>query len=169
MQALILAAGKGSRMHSAKAKCMETILDVPILQYQIQMLKKNGIEDILLVVGDKKENILGVFSYPYVIQQRLTGTAEAVRTALPSLKEKDDILILPADTLLLEEDILNDFIQMHHQKNYDFSVLAMEKENPFGYGRVLIDQQRVRIIEQSELKEECFLCNSGIYLTDKKI
>lgn len=169
MQALILAAGKGSRMHSAKAKCMETILDVPILQYQIQMLKKNGIEDILLVVGDKKENILGVFSYPYVIQQRLTGTAEAVRTALPFLKEKDDILILPADTLLLEEDILNDFIQMHHQKNYDFSVLAMEKENPFGYGRVLIDQQRVRIIEQSELKEECFLCNSGIYLTDKKI
>lgn len=68
------------------------------------------------MVGDKKENILGVFSYPYVIQQRLTGTAEAVRTALPSLKEKDDILILPADTLLLEEDILNDFIQMHHQR-----------------------------------------------------
>jgi len=99
MQALILAGGKGSRMGLDIAKCSVNILDIPIINYVINSL--NNIDKIFIVVGYKKDDIIGCtkHKYNYIYQQEQLGTGNAVKVALDFL-EDDDVIILPGDTFL---------------------------------------------------------------------
>ena len=65
MQALILAAGKGTRLHYNKAKCTAPILDVPIISYMIKTLSLNDINDVKIVVGHRADDVREATKYKY--------------------------------------------------------------------------------------------------------
>lgn len=166
MQALILAGGKGSRMGLDIAKCSVNIIDIPIINYVINSL--NNIDKIFIVVGYKKDDIIGCtkHKYNYIYQQEQLGTGNAVKVALEFL-EDDDVIILPGDTLVL--DSLDEFIRFHYENKNDFSILSFNKDDPNGYGRIINDNG-VKIVEEVYLKDKSLKqCNSGIYITSKKI
>lgn len=167
MQALILAAGKGSRMGIDAAKCTIKILDIPLINYVIDNLKELDIKDINVVVGYKKEDVMNStkHKYNYILQEKLLGTANAVKVALDYIE--DEVIILPGDTIVLNYGTLKEFIKYHQNMKNDFSILSVYKSNPYGYGRI-IRNGGIEILEQDFLKEDVTNeVNSGIYITNK--
>ena len=151
------------------AKCAMRILGIPLINYVIESLNKVNINDINIVVGYKKEDIISVTNhkYNYIIQKNQLGTGDAVKVGLDYID--DDVIILNGDTLILDDDILKDFIEYHHNMKNDFSILSFYKSDSFGDGRI-IRKDGFNIVEESYLNGETINeCNSGIYISSKKV
>ena len=113
-QAIILAAGEGQRLRPftvQRPKSMLTIADKPILQYVIEALAANGIRDIVLVAGYKKEQVFDYFGsgeqfgvqITYVTQDTQVGTAHALSMAEEAAR--DEFLVLAGDNLISAETL----------------------------------------------------------------
>jgi bifunctional UDP-N-acetylglucosamine pyrophosphorylase/glucosamine-1-phosphate N-acetyltransferase len=170
--ALILAAGKGTRMHSNLAKVLHPICGKPMLSYPLAALRELGCNRILAVIGHQAERIQQVFApmqVEWVVQSQQLGTAHAVLCALPRLTGfTGTVLICCGDTPLLTADTLKTFLGRHHETGVDLSVLTMVLEEPGSYGRILRDSQgRVEgIVEAKDARVEQHgipEVNTGIY------
>lgn len=169
MQAVLLAAGLGSRMLGTCAKCTEKVLDIPIIIYLLNILERAGIKDIIIVVGHAKEEVMNVTNhrYTYVFQEKPTGTKDALTYALPYIKE--EVIVLPADTFILDESVISRFVLFHRATKTKMSILTVEKDNPYGYGRVVYEG-KIKIYEEQEGKYlDCKECNTGIYIFNDKL
>jgi glucose-1-phosphate thymidylyltransferase len=111
MQAIILAAGEGTRLRPftmSKPKVMLPIGNKPILAYVVKALVDNGLNEIIIVVGYKKERIMSFFSdgskfgakITYVIQDKQLGTAHALLHVKPFIKE--DFILLSGDNIIAD-------------------------------------------------------------------
>jgi bifunctional UDP-N-acetylglucosamine pyrophosphorylase/glucosamine-1-phosphate N-acetyltransferase len=157
--ALILAAGKGTRMRSDLAKVLHPICGAPMLSYSLAAVQGLGCKRILVVIGHQAERIQGALAsaqVEWVLQSQQMGTADAVRCALPKLADfTGTVLICCGDTPLLSTQTLRTFLGSHYDAGAELSVLTMVLDEPGSYGRILRDGQgKVRgVVEAKDAGE----------------
>lgn len=174
IHAIILAAGKGTRMKSETPKVLHKIFDKPLLGYVLDTVNKTGLVDKSFVItGHQAEAVDKYVSENYknastILQTPQLGTGHAVSMVCPQLEDFDgEILILCGDTPLINEETLKKFIEFHKEKNSDLTVMSAVYENPANYGRIIrkgdkpdsIVEEKDATSEQKAIKE----VNAGIY------
>ena len=139
--ALVLAAGKGTRMYSDLAKVLHPICGRPMLSYVLAALEELRLGQVLVVVGHQAKSIQEIFAeapVEWVLQDEQLGTGHAVLCALPHLSDfAGPVLICCGDTPLLTPDTLRMFLTAHVNSKYDLSVLGVSLEEPGSYGRIV--------------------------------
>lgn len=177
LRAVILAAGKGTRMKSATPKVLHKIFGVTLVERVInQVLKVNGTEKIFVVIGHGAELVQACLDKTYdkskiktVLQTEQKGTADAVFRAYDDLENfSGNVLILCGDTPLLDENTLNQFVKYHNDQNADLTVMSAIFDNPCGYGRIIRkeDKSLLKIVEQKDATDEQKAIkevNAGVY------
>ena len=171
---IILAAGKGKRMHSSLPKVMHKVGGKSMLEHVLISAKKLNPSLINVVLSPKIESIkksFGGYDIVWHSQSEQKGTADAVKIVLPSLKEDEKVLILYADTPLIDSNLLDRFI--NYMPKSDVKVLTVNLEKPFGYGRIIREQAEEEIIskiieetEADDLQKNIKECNTGIIFSD---
>ena len=171
---IILAAGKGKRMHSSLPKVMHKVGGKSMLEHVLISAKKLNPSSINVVLSPKIESIkksFGGYDIAWHSQSEQKGTADAVKIVLPSLKEDEKVLILYADTPLIDANLLDKFI--NYMPKSDVKVLTVNLEKPFGYGRIIREQAEEEIIskiveetEADDLQKNIKECNTGIIFSD---
>ena len=165
-QAVILAAGEGQRLRPftvTKPKVMLSIAGKPILQYVVESLAQNGIRNIVLVVGYRKEQ---VFDYmgsgekfgvdiTYITQERQLGTAHALAQA--KAVTESEFLVLSGDNLI-EADAVAQFVAVKPE-----AMLVKRVDNPARYGVVTIENGMVKDIVEKPEEAKSNVVNTGIY------
>lgn len=171
LAAVILAAGKGTRMRSDLPKVLHKICGKPMIHYVLEGIKGAGIERIIVIVGHQGELVAQNLPQDIktVLQEPQLGTAHALLQAKEELTDfRGDILVMSADTPLVGENLLSDFLGAHRRSGAMITVLTAALEEPAGYGRVVRDSSGkvVKIVEQKDanssernIKE----INGGIY------
>jgi UDP-N-acetylglucosamine diphosphorylase/glucosamine-1-phosphate N-acetyltransferase len=172
MKAIILAAGEGLRCRPltlTRSKVMLPVANRPILEHVINSLEKNGINEIILVIGYEKERIMDYFQdglnfgvkISYVEQKAQLGTAHAIEQAKNLIGPEDsEFLVLNGDNLV-EPKTIADLL-----KNYegDASLLTVRMEDTAGYGVVLKEKKRVTQILEKRPGDISRIVNTGIYI-----
>lgn len=171
VQAVVLAAGKGTRMKSAVPKVLHKILGKPMVQYVLDSCCEIGVDKPILVVGHGAQQVketIGEQAH-YVIQAEQLGTGHAVMQAEALLRDfTGDVLVVCGDTPLLQGNTLAALLERHRKQKASATVLTAVMENPAGYGRIIRDQaNRVsRIVEHKDAtKQEKAIkeVNTGTY------
>lgn len=175
---IILGAGLGTRMKSDKAKVLHEILQKPMVLYVAETARKIAGNNVILVIGHQAEKVRQVVSEKvdvlFALQKEQLGTGHAVLCALPYIPSHiDEVIILCGDVPLLTENTLIRLYDDHVNAGRDVSLLAVEIENPKGYGRLLINKNRelTGIVEESDATDEqrkVKLINTGIYCIKKE-
>ena len=171
-QAVILAAGEGQRLRPFtvnRPKVMLSIADKPILQYAIEALAQNGIRDIVLVVGYRKEQVLDYMgsgeqfgvNLTYVTQAKQLGTAHAL--ALVKEAIKDEFLALAGDNLI-EADTIAQFAAVKPS-----ALLVKRVDNPLRYGVVTLDRNVVKEVVEKPVETRSNIVSTGIYALTAEI
>ena len=174
---LILAAGKGTRMHTDLPKCAYPILRKPMIEYIVENMENSTIDDVVVVVGHKKEDIKDILKdrVKYAVQEEQLGTGHAVISASDLLKEQEGYtFIIPGDVPLISQPVIDKILRAHREMGNDLTVVSMIVNNPKGYGRILRDEYGtiVSIIEENdanEVQKTIREVNTGIYVVDNKI
>ena len=171
---IILAAGNGKRMRSAIPKVMHKVGGKPMLEHVLISAKKLNPKSINVVINSNIENIKNSFkdyNINWYKQLEQKGTSDAVNTVLPKLEESEKVLVLYADTPLIDPLLLEKFINYLPKSNV--KVLTVELNNPYGYGRIIRAQSEeesvLKIIEESEANDKqknIRECNTGIIYSD---
>lgn len=174
---IILAAGMGTRMKSDKAKVLHKVADRPMILYVVEAAREIAGDDTIVVVGHQAQKVQKIISETtrviFAYQEKQFGTAHAVQCALPCVPDHcDHVVILCGDVPLILPQTINGLIETHLQCQYDISLLAVELENPYGYGRVLLNHSRqvTGIIEEADAtpeQKQIKLINAGIYCVNK--
>lgn len=174
IKSLILAAGKGTRMNSNLPKVIHKVNGIPMVKKILSELKKINIEENILILGHKKELILEKLDdIKYVVQREQLGTGHAIMQAKEMLRDYDgDIMILCGDTPLLKSETLKKMYEYHKKQEAVTTLLTSLYENPFGYGRIIKENEKViGIVEEKEATEEIKKVkevNAGVYCCDSK-
>ncbi len=139
--ALILAAGKGTRMRSDVPKVLHTILGWPIIDYVMNSVCKSGIEGVIVVAGYGKDEVAeAVKPAKVIVQKRLLGSGDAVLRAKNVLKKcSGDVLVICGDTPLIRAATLKGMIAKHRTTNASATVLTARLDDPASYGRIVRD------------------------------
>jgi bifunctional UDP-N-acetylglucosamine pyrophosphorylase/glucosamine-1-phosphate N-acetyltransferase len=170
--ALVLAAGKGTRMYSDVAKVLHPIYGRPMLSYVLAALVELRLGRVLVVVGHQARSIEEIFAeapVEWVLQREQLGTGHAVLCALPNLADfTGSVLICCGDTPLLTAETLRMFLTAHVNSDNDLSVLSTLLEEPGTYGRIMrnsagevsgIVEAKDATSKESDIRE----VNTGIY------
>ncbi|OCG25494.1 UDP-N-acetylglucosamine diphosphorylase/glucosamine-1-phosphate N-acetyltransferase [Gilliamella sp. wkB108] len=174
LSAIILAAGKGTRMYSNIPKVLHKIGAKPMLQHVIDTVEQLNINQINIVYGHGKEqleNALKDQPVQLVYQAEQLGTGHAVQQAIPYLQDDEDILILYADTPLISVATLQNLIAIKPKQG--IALLTVLLDDPTGYGRierkngkvVAIVEQKDANAEQQKINE----INTGIMIVNGKL
>lgn len=171
LTAVILAAGKGTRMNSPYPKVLFRLCGRPLLEWVVRAVRGAGIGRVIVVVGNKKEEVVGLveeLGAEWVEQSQQLGTGDAMRSASPLLEGNTDVLVLYGDTPLVRAETLRELYRRHMESGAEATLLSTYLEDPTGYGRVIRDSQgRVnRIVEEADLTAEerqTKEVNAGIY------
>lgn len=175
--AIILAAGKGTRMKTELPKCAFPILNKPMISYIIDSLDQSQFDNIIIVVGHKKEVIQEILQdrVRYAEQAEQLGTAHACLATKDILEKiEGKTIILPGDMPLVTQDIINKAMERHLHRRHDLTIVSVENDNPFGYGRIVRDAEGVveEIIEENEataLQKQIKEINTGIYIVNNQL
>jgi glucose-1-phosphate thymidylyltransferase len=162
MQAVILAAGEGRRLHPlthAMPKAMVPVANRPILEYIVRALEKNGIREIIVVVGYKKEQVirhLNGLEIPVkvVVQERQLGTAHALKCAAPLIT--GDFLLLPGDNYIDTASIA----RIMGERN---AVLTWDHPHPSNFGVLMIRDGSVQQVIEKPSEAPGFTVSTGIF------
>lgn len=174
-KAIILAAGKGTRMKSKHPKVVHKVCGKEMVNHVIDVSKKSGVQDVVVILGHESETVKE--SIPsdsqIAMQTEQLGTGHAVKMAKEYINDDDTIVVLCGDTPLVQEDTLRRLFAYHVEKGYVATVLTTKVDNPNGYGRIIRDNHEdlLKIVEQKDASEEEKLVNeinSGIYCFDGK-
>lgn len=170
---LILAAGKGTRMHSDLPKCGYPLLKKPMIEYIVENMELSKVNDIAVVVGHKKEYIEEILGnrVSYAVQEEQLGTGHAVLMAAPLLNKEGYTFIIPGDVPLIDNELIDKILSAHEEMGNDLTVVSMVVEYPKGYGRILRDEYGtiISIVEENDANEyqkEIKEVNTGIYVVD---
>lgn len=175
---ILLAAGLGTRMKSNKAKVLHEIQGRPMVSYVAETARRVAGNNVVVVVGNQAEKVRQAVSKNedllFAYQEKQLGTAHAVLCAVPQIPEPcTEVVILCGDVPLIRPETVSRLIKDHLKAQRDVSLLAVELENPFGYGRILLDSsdQLSGIIEEADATAEqkhIKMINSGIYCVNKE-
>lgn len=170
---IILAAGKGTRMKSDKAKVLHLVSGRPMIMHVVETAAMVSGKEIIIVIGHQAESVRNVVSekadVKYALQMEQNGTGHAVQCALPELSDNcANVVILSGDVPLIKSNTISDLIADHVNHDNDVTVLGVCLENPFGYGRIVenVTGSVEKIVEQADaddFEKSIKTVNSGIY------
>ncbi len=174
VKAVILAAGKGTRMKSEKPKVLHEIFNKPLVSWVLSACEDAGSLENIVVVGHKGEMVSEFISKNHpksvcVEQKEQLGTGHAVSMAKEALKDFDGlVLILNGDIPLITSDSIQKFLEFHKTNNSDVTIMSAVFDNPFGYGRIVRDEKNnvKEIVEQkdcNDLQGKIQEINTGTY------
>jgi bifunctional UDP-N-acetylglucosamine pyrophosphorylase / glucosamine-1-phosphate N-acetyltransferase len=174
--AVILAAGKGTRMQSALPKILHTIGNKPLVVFSLETLRSLKLSQIITVVKHQAELVVPVVGRlsQVAYQSDDYGTAKAVEAALPSLKKeiKTIMVVNGDDSMFYEAETFKKVVMKHTLEQNTITFITLLKKNPTGFGRIIYDKKGnfQKIIEekdatpkQKQIKE----VNDGVYLLDR--
>jgi len=171
--AIILAAGKGTRMKSSKAKVTYHLADQPLIQRVVNVALDIGCGLVTVVVGYKKEDVIDCLTpHPelrFVEQKEQKGTGHAVMVTQEMFQDfEGDVLILCGDVPLLTRETLQQLLDVHKQNKSSCTVLTVKLDDPGKYGRIVRSQDGTlqKIVEYKDASEKertINEINSGIY------
>jgi UDP-N-acetylglucosamine diphosphorylase / glucose-1-phosphate thymidylyltransferase / UDP-N-acetylgalactosamine diphosphorylase / glucosamine-1-phosphate N-acetyltransferase / galactosamine-1-phosphate N-acetyltransferase len=168
MQAVILAAGEGKRVRPltrSRPKALIPVANRPIIEYVIDSLLKNGIREIIVVVGYRKEQVtrfLNQLDVPVevVVQTKQLGTAHALKCA--EAKIHGDFLLLPGDNYIDPHSIAR-------IAGISNAMLVKEHPNPSNFGVVMLQEGYVTDIVEKPEHAQSLMVSTGIYSLKKEI
>ncbi|MGO2496869.1 MAG: bifunctional UDP-N-acetylglucosamine diphosphorylase/glucosamine-1-phosphate N-acetyltransferase GlmU [Vibrio litoralis] len=154
--AVILAAGKGTRMYSEKPKVLHRLAGRPMAKHVIDTCAKVGAQNIHLVYGhggDQMKEALGAEPVNWVLQEKQLGTGHAVNQAAPGFADDEKVLILYGDVPLISSETVENLLDA--QPNGGIALLTVILKKPEGYGRIIRKNGPVvAIVEQKDATEE---------------
>lgn len=163
---IILAAGKGTRMHSNKPKVLHEIGGKPILAHVINCAKALNPEKIIVVYGYGGETVREAFAHEnitWVNQAEQLGTGHAVQQTVPYLNAEANSLILLGDVPLVDVEACKKLIE---RANNQLAILSFNKTDPTGYGRIMRNNDLVTAIvehkDASDAQRKITEVNTGI-------
>lgn len=170
LAAIILAAGKGTRMKSDRHKVLHEIAGLPMIQHLMQAVDELAPSRKVVVVGDKAEQLEAALGdqAQYAVQEPQLGTGHAVQQAQDALADfSGDVLILYGDVPFVPADTMRAMIdRLHADDTPAVVVLAFEPADTQAYGRVITEGDRVvKMVEHkdaTEAERAVRLCNSGL-------
>ena len=171
MKAVILAAGEGRRLRpftETLPKVMLPVANKPVLEYVVDAVKKSGINEIVMVVGYKKEVIMEYFKnykgaeITYVVQDKQLGTAHALLQAKKQIT--DSFIVLSGDNIIDQKSILK---LIKDQSKY--SILIKEHPHPSKYGVVFVEKTKLKEIVEKPKEDVGKFISTGIYKLPKSI
>lgn len=174
IKAVILAAGKGTRMKSDLSKVLHKIFDKTLLGYVLDAVNKtNLIDESFVIVGHQAEAVEKFVKENYnnastVLQSPQLGTGHAVSMVCPQLENfEGEVVILCGDTPLVTEETLRDFVEYHKAQKSDLTVMSAIFDNPTNYGRIIRNGEKLHsIVEEkdaSQAQKKIKEVNAGIY------
>ena len=170
---IILAAGEGKRMKSNIAKPLQKAGGKALIDHVISAASAVGIKENIVVIGHKADDMKAYLGnsvlYTYQLEQK--GTGHAVMQGIEPIKDKDGIvMVLCGDTPLIDGESLKAALDAHIKSGRAATVITAIAPNPFGYGRVIRDGDKLlKIVEQKDAtpkEAEVSEINSGMYFFD---
>jgi bifunctional UDP-N-acetylglucosamine pyrophosphorylase / glucosamine-1-phosphate N-acetyltransferase len=171
--ALILAAGKGTRMKSARCKVLHQIAGLPMISYVLRALDGCALEKTVVVVGHQPDSVKSVVACEkaeFALQEPQLGTGHAAAAARNCFSGyAGEVLILCGDIPLIRQQTLQDFMRYHEEHHSTLTVLTSVVDDPYGYGRILRgpDGRVIAIVEErdaSPAEKAVKEINTGVYL-----
>ncbi|MDE3064940.1 MAG: NTP transferase domain-containing protein, partial [Acidobacteriota bacterium] len=166
---VVLAAGEGTRMRSARPKPLHRLCGRPMVHFVLDAALQEEVRALVVVVGhgatwvEKSLSARDRAEPPltFVEQAEQLGTGHAVSVALPTVADviggtDGDVLILPGDTPLLRASTIRALLARHRERQAALTVLSAEVEDPTGYGRLVRakDGTVARIVEERDANED---------------
>ena len=177
ISAIILTAGKGTRMHTTDVnKVMLDLNGKPMVSYTVENIRRAGISNIVMVVGFAKESIMNYFkdAVQYAQQNEQLGTAHALSCGLTRVPPDHQtvIAVYGDDSYNYPAALYQKVVAVHHQKRADVTLLTVYMEDPAGLGRIIRNDARqiVAIIEEKDAPVEqkrIHEVNTGCYVFDR--
>ena len=173
---VVLAAGKGTRMKSKLYKVLHKVCGKTMVEHVVDAAQGVNPAEIVTIVGTGAGDVEKVLAdkSKFAFQEKQLGTGDAVMTAREELGDKDGAtLVVTGDTPLFTTDTFNELFKYHAEKSNAATVLTAKAPNPFGYGRIIRDDQGnvLRIVEQKDGKPEELKVkeiNTGVFCFDNK-
>ncbi len=170
---VILAAGKGTRMRTGRAKALHTVAGMTLVEWSLAEAVGLDPEAISVVVGHEAENVSAVLppDVSVVVQDPQLGTGHATQVGLSGLADVDrTIVVLPGDMPLITAESLRSLVDAHMSSGSAATVMTVDLTDPSGYGRVVRDGDAVSaIVEEADATEQQRLItevNTSVYVFD---
>jgi bifunctional UDP-N-acetylglucosamine pyrophosphorylase/glucosamine-1-phosphate N-acetyltransferase len=174
--AMILAAGKGTRMRSQRAKVLHELGGEPMIARALRAVAELKADPIVIVVGHQAREVEAAVNLPaarFALQEPQRGTGDAVRCALGQLPANfaGDVLITYGDMPAVKSSTLGAFLEAHRKKAAKLSFISIVLEDPAAYGRVIRDARGnvdkiVEFRDASPAERAVKEINTGCYLVD---
>jgi bifunctional UDP-N-acetylglucosamine pyrophosphorylase/glucosamine-1-phosphate N-acetyltransferase len=172
LHVVVLAAGKGTRMKSARPKVLHRVAGRPMIDYVLDRASELSPSTTIVVVGHHADELraalLGRERLTFVVQEPQRGTAHALLTTEGALTSAAGTLILlSGDVPLLTANTLEKLVATHRERRAAMTVVTAHADRPHGYGRIVRSGQKIaRIVEERDAtstEREIREINSGIY------
>lgn len=172
---IILAAGKGTRMKSSKAKVLHEVFYSPMIHHVLHATTSLKATQTTVIVGHQKslvEKSVSCFPVELVVQEEQLGTGHAVLCAEPSIRQMAGcVMILCGDTPLIRPETLNAMVEQHRSQGSTLTVMTTILDDPTHYGRIISnsDDMVISIVEEKDAnpsQKEIQEINAGIYCVD---
>lgn len=155
--AVVLAAGKGTRMKSKIPKVMHELAGKPMLQHVLDCIERIQIGRSLVILGHAREQIVEWLGdrAEVVLQMEQLGTGHAMMQAIPHLDGVENIIVLSGDQPLIRSETLEKLVRLHTEEGGAASILTARFDNPSGLGRIVKNGDRfVKIVEEKDATPE---------------
>lgn len=175
--AIVLAAGKGTRMQSKLYKVLHKVCDRTMVELVLDSIQDLNMQQVITVVGcgaEKVKEAVGTRS-EFVLQEKQLGTAHAVKMVKEILEGKEGTtIIMYGDTPLIRAETVDNMLTHHENSGAKATVLTAFADDPFAYGRIIRDEDNrlLKIVEEKDATEDekkIKEINSGIYCFDNKL
>lgn len=178
LSVVVLAAGKGTRMKSEKAKVLHEVFHAPMIWHVLDAV--NGVEasKTVVVVGHQKHQVqqqLAVYDVTFAEQTVQLGTGHAVLAAEKALAgASGTVMILCGDTPLIRPALLAELRQQHENSSAQVTLVTTKLDDPTNYGRIISDHSGNihSIVEHKDADDKQLLVkevNAGIYCVEKEL
>lgn len=167
---LVMAAGTDDRMKSKKSKLAQELYGKPVIKRVVDSIKKAGISEVAVIVGDNKEEIESILKdeVTYLYQEKCLGTGHAIMQACSYLEcKKGKVIIANGNIPLVTPETIIDLVEKSKNEQEVATILTGIISEPTGYGRVIRqDNKIVEIVEEKEATEaqkKILEVNAGLY------
>ena len=168
---VVLAAGKGTRMHSSLPKVLHKVCGKPMISYVLDVAKTSEDTEVIVVVPKDNDQIKDAIgnSVSYCVQSVPAGTADAVLSTRTLLSGHNNVVVMSGDVPLVSESLLSSLIAKHNETEASITLVTADVKNPDGLGRVVRDLGGAisKIVEQDDASPDelgITEINAGIYM-----
>lgn len=159
--AVVLAAGKGTRMKSELPKVLFPVLGRPMIHWVLDALEKGGVDEIVVVVGYRADDVQAELAsrknVSFALQTEQLGTGHAVKMAEPQLRgHEGPVLIVTGDSPLIQASTVTKLLEAFERDRPACLMGTIEKANPTGLGRIVRDAAGnfQAIVEEKDATDE---------------